>query len=80
MPILVLLVAIVAVYSCTLPGAIEGIKYYMMPNMKDLSVKTVLSAMTQLFYSLSLAMGIMITYGSYMKKDINIETSVFCAK
>ena len=77
MPILVLLVAIVAVYSCTLPGAIEGIKYYIKPNMKDLSVKTVLSAMTQLFYSLSLAMGIMITYGSYMKKDINIETSVW---
>lgn len=48
MPILVLLIAIVAVYSCTLPGALDGIKYYMMPNMKDLSVKTVLSAMTQL--------------------------------
>lgn len=77
MPILVILVAIVAIYSCTLPGAIEGIKYYMMPNIKDLSVKTVLSAMTQLFYSLSLAMGIMITYGSYMKKEINIETSVW---
>lgn len=77
MPILVILVAIVAIYSCTLPGAIEGIKYYMMPNMKDLSVKTILSSMTQLFYSLSLAMGIMITYGSYMKKDINIETSVW---
>ena len=76
MPILVVLIAIVAVYSCTLPGAIDGIKYYIMPNMKDLSVKTILSAMTQLFYSLSLAMGIMITYGSYMKKDINIETSV----
>lgn len=77
MPILVILVAIVAIYSCTLPGAIEGIKYYMMPNMKDLSVKTILSSMTQLFYSLSLAMGIMITYGSYMKKEINIETSVW---
>ncbi len=77
MPALVLLVAVVAIYSCTLPGAIDGIKYYMMPNINDLSVKTVLSAMTQLFYSLSLAMGIMITYGSYMKKDINIETSVW---
>ena len=77
MPILVILIAIVAIYSCTLPGAIEGIKYYMMPNMKDLSVKTILSSMTQLFYSLSLAMGIMITYGSYMKKEINIETSVW---
>ncbi len=77
MPILVVLVAIVAIYSCTLPGAVDGIKYYLKPNMKDLSVKTILSAMTQLFYSLSLAMGIMITYGSYMKKDINIETSVW---
>ena len=77
MPILVVLIAVVAIYSCTLPGAMEGIKYYMKPNLNDLSVKTILSAMTQLFYSLSLAMGIMITYGSYMKKDINIETSVW---
>ena len=77
MPILVVLIAVVAIYSCTLPGAMEGIKYYMKPNLEDLSVKTILSAMTQLFYSLSLAMGIMITYGSYMKKDINIETSVW---
>lgn len=77
MPVLVILVAIVAIYSCTLPGAVDGIKYYLKPNINDLSVKTILSAMTQLFYSLSLAMGIMITYGSYMKKDINIETSVW---
>ena len=77
MPILVLLVAIVAIYSCTLPGAVDGIVYYLKPNINNLSVKTVLSAMTQLFYSLSLAMGIMITYGSYLKKDVNIETSVW---
>ena len=77
MPALVVLVAIIAIYSCTLPKAIDGIKYYMMPNINDLSIKTILSAMTQLFYSLSLAMGIMITYGSYMKKNINIETSVW---
>lgn len=77
MPILVLLVAIVAVYSCTLPGAVDGVVYYLKPNINNLSVKTVLSAMTQLFYSLSLAMGIMITYGSYLKKDVNIETSVW---
>ena len=77
MPALVILVAIIAIYSCTLNGAMEGIKYYLKPNINDLSVKTILSSMTQLFYSLSLAMGIMITYGSYMKKDINIETSVW---
>ena len=77
MPILVILIATLAVYCCSLPNAKEGIKYYLVPRMEDLTVKTILSAMTQLFYSLSLAMGIMITYGSYLKKDVNIETSVW---
>lgn len=75
MPILVLIVLFVAIYACTLPGAIEGVKYLFLPNVKDFTPTTILRAMTQLFFSLSLAMGIMITYGSYMKKDNNIETS-----
>ena len=77
MPILVLLVAIVAIYACTLPGAFDGVKYLIKPNLKDFSAITVLAAMTQLFFSLSLAMGIMITYGSYMKKNTDIETSTW---
>ncbi len=76
MPILVALTIFVAIYSMTLPGAMEGVKYYFTPNIKDLSVNTFLAAMGQLFYSMSLAMGIMITYGSYMKKDVSIEKSV----
>ena len=76
MPILVVLTIFVAIYSMTLPGAMEGVKYYFTPNIKDLSVNTFLAAMGQLFYSMSLAMGIMITYGSYMKKDVSIEKSV----
>ncbi len=76
MPILVVLTIFVAIYSMTLPGAMEGVKYYFTPNVKDLSVNTFLAAMGQLFYSMSLAMGIMITYGSYMKKDVSIEKSV----
>lgn len=76
MPLLIILITIVAVYSCTLPGAIKGIKYYLIPRANDLTIKTILSSITQLFYSLSLSMGIMITYGSYMKKNVNIETSV----
>lgn len=75
MPLLVILVAIVAIYSCTLPGAGAGIAYLLKPNFKDFTPTTILRAMTQLFFSLSLAMGIMITYGSYMKKDNDIETS-----
>ncbi len=76
MPVLVVLTLFVAVYSAFMPGALEGIKYYLIPNFKDFSVMTVLAAMGQLFYSMSLAMGIMITYGSYMKKEISIEKSV----
>ncbi len=76
MPVLVVLTVIIAVYSMTLPGAMDGVVYYLKPNFEDLSVTTILAAMGQLFYSMSLAMGIMITYGSYMKKDVSIESSV----
>lgn len=76
MPILVVLTVIIAVYGLTLDGAMEGFIYYIQPHMSDVSVKTILAAMGQLFYSMSLAMGIMVTYGSYMKKDSHIESSV----
>ncbi len=76
MPVLAILAVGVAVYSCTLPNAVEGIKYYFIPDFDAFSFNTVLAAMGQMFYSMSLAMGIMITYGSYMKKDVSIEASV----
>ncbi len=76
MPLLVVLSLVVAIFSLTIPGAIEGLKYYLLPDFKDFSTTTVLGAMGQLFYSMSLAMGIMITYGSYMKKEDNLEKSV----
>ncbi len=76
MPILVVLVIFIAVYSMFMPGALEGVKYYLTPDFSKFSITTVLAAMGQLFYSMSLAMGIMITYGSYMKKDVNLESSV----
>ena len=76
MPILVVLALIIAVYSMFLPGAGAGVKYYLIPDFSRFSATTVLAALGQLFYSMSLAMGIMITYGSYMKKDVNLEQSV----
>ncbi len=76
MPVLIFLSLFIAIYNMSLPGAMKGVLYYITPNFKDFSVTTVLAAMGQLFYSLSLAMGIMITYGSYMKKDVNLESSV----
>ena len=75
MPVLVVLSLFIAVYVCFMPGAVEGLKYYLIPNFDTFSIKTVVAAMGQLFYSMSLAMGIMITYGSYMKKDVSIESS-----
>lgn len=76
MPVLVVLTIGVAIYVVTLDGAMEGVIYYLKPNMKDFSAKTLLAASGQMFYSMSLAMGIMVTYGSYMKKDNNLESSV----
>lgn len=76
MPVLVILTVGIAAYALTIDGAMEGLIYYIKPNIKDFSVKTVLAAMGQLFYSMSLAMGIMVTYGSYMKKDNHLERSV----
>ena len=75
MPILVVLSLIIAVYSVTRPGALAGVKYFLVPNLQDFSWMTVVSAMGQVFYSLSIAMGILITFGSYMKKDVSIEGS-----
>ncbi len=76
MPILVVLSMFIAIYIMFLPGAMEGVRYYLLPDFSKFSVTTVLAAMGQLFYSMSLAMGIMITYGSYMKKDVNVESAV----
>ena len=76
MPILVVLSVVIAIYACTMEGAVGGVKYYLLPDFSQFSIKTVVAAMGQLFYSMSLAMGIMITYGSYMKKDVSVEGSV----
>ncbi|SFG15656.1 sodium-dependent transporter [Oribacterium sp. WCC10] len=73
MPILVVLAVIIAGYSMTRPGAVSGIKYFLIPNPANFSWMTVVSAMGQMFYSLSIAMGILVTFGSYMKKDVSIE-------
>ncbi len=87
MPILFLMAVAISIYVVCLPGTGDGLKYYLVPNMDCLRDaagnfspallgKTILGAMGQMFYSLSLAMGIMITYGSYMKKQDSIEKCV----
>ena len=75
MPVLVILAVVVSIYSVTRPGALEGVKYFLIPNFKNFSWMTIVAAMGQMFYSLSIAMGILYTYSSYMKKDVDIEQS-----
>lgn len=76
MPALLVMAVAIAVYVALQPGAMEGIAYYLIPDFSQFSADLVLNAMGQMFYSLSLAMGIMITYGSYVHRDECLTSSV----
>ena len=89
MPILLVLVVVIAGYSLTLKHTdesgqlrtgVEGLLYYLTPHFEGLTLKRflqiLLDAMSQLFFSLSVSMGIMITYGSYVKPEINLNRAV----
>lgn len=76
MPALLLLTIGIAIYGFTLPGAGEGVMYYLLPDFSKFSIITVCAAMGQVFFSMSIAMGIMVTYGSYTKKDMNLAGAV----
>lgn len=88
MPALFVLIIGIAIYSLTLKnevdGAIvtglDGLKVYVLPDFTGITPKqlvvVMMDAMGQLFYSISVAMGIMITYGSYVKKDVNLMNSI----
>ena len=76
MPALLIMAVAIAVYVAMQPGAMEGIAYYLIPDFSQFSAYLVLNAMGQMFYSLSLAMGIMITYGSYVHRDECLTSSV----
>lgn len=89
MPVLLFIVIGIAVFSLTLTHTdaegvtrtgLQGLKKYLIPDFSGLTVgkflRIVLDATSQLFYSLSVSMGIMITYGSYVKKDVNLNNSI----
>lgn len=76
MPVLAVLSVGLAIFAMCQKGALEGVKYFLIPKLDGVNLAEVfLAALGQLFYSMSLAMCIMITYGSYMKKDTNIQKS-----
>ncbi len=75
MPLLFVLLFALMLRSLTLPGAIEGVKYYLTPDFSKITSKVVLSALGQAFFSLAVGWGILITYGSYLPKNENIVSS-----
>lgn len=77
MPALFILLMVTVFRSVTLDGAMEGIKYFIKPNFSEITLKVVIAALGQVFFSLSLGMGIMVTYGSYLRKDEDLEKDAF---
>ena len=75
MPVLFVLVVVIAVYSLTLPGAQKGVSYLLKPDFSKITAGTVAAAMGQAFFSLSLGVGTILTYASYVRKDEDILAS-----
>ncbi|RMH37964.1 MAG: sodium-dependent transporter [Gammaproteobacteria bacterium] len=75
MPALLVIVLILVVYALTLPHAMEGVKFYLQPDFSKVDARTIFKALGQAFFSLSLGMGALITYGSYVSKKTNIVSA-----
>lgn len=76
MPMLYVILIGIIVYALTLPNAMAGVRYYLIPDLGELKIQTFFEGLKQAFFSLSLGMGTLMTYGSYLKKNENISSSV----
>lgn len=76
MPVLYIILICIIIYSLTLPNAMSGVRFYLIPDLAELKIQTVFEGLKQAFFSLSLGMGTLMTYGSYLKKTENIPSSV----
>lgn len=75
MPSLIVIILALMAYAFTLPNAMVGLKYYLVPEFSEINIETIGGALRQAFFSLSLGMGALITYGSYLSKNENIISS-----
>ncbi|MDD4426228.1 MAG: sodium-dependent transporter [Mariniphaga sp.] len=75
MPLLVVLLIILVIRSLTLPGAAGGVQFLFKPDFSKITTKTILEALGQAFFSLSIGMGTLITYGSYIQKKDRLEST-----
>ena len=89
MPVMMIMIVAIAIFALTLKNTdaqgvtrtgLQGLAVYLTPNLEGITIRrlmqVLLDAMSQIFFSLSVSMGIMITYGSYIKKDVNVNTAV----
>ncbi len=82
MPVLFVFLVIIMIYCLTLPNAVKGVKFFLVPDFSSITslsdfADILLNAMGQVFFSLSLGMGTLITYGSYLDKNNNLTASTF---
>ena len=75
MPLLVVILLVLAVRSVTLPRGTDGLVFLFKPDFSKITGSVLISALGQAFFSLSMGMGVLITYGSYIKKDDNMATT-----
>ena len=75
MPLLFVLIVAIVIYGLTLPGSWKGVEYMVKPDFSRINADVVATAMGQAFFSLSLGVGTILTYSSYMRKEENIVTS-----
>lgn len=75
MPTLITMILGLVIYAFTLPNALVGVKFYLVPEFSELNLRTIGGALRQAFFSLSLGMGALITYGSYLSRKENIISS-----
>ena len=75
MPLLFVLILVISVYSLTLPGAMKGVEYLVKPDFSRLTADAYAAALGQAFFSLSLGVGTILTYASYVKKEENLLLS-----
>lgn len=75
MPSLYLILILLIAYSLTLPNAMAGVEFYLLPDFSEMTVQTIFDGLRQAFFSLSLGLGGLITYGSYLKRNENITSS-----
>lgn len=78
MPMLFLLIVVIVIYGLTLPGAWKGVEYMVKPDFSKINAQVAATAMGQAFFSLSLGVGTILTYASYMRKEENIVYSGNC--